>query len=209
MEELRQGRCVFVHCISGESRAPVRSRQHECPLCVRTHGVGGGNRVPFDAPAETVETDAAGRLSFLTQGAFNLVSPLLDCPLSASLRRIAFAGFCPTWGPPPRQGLFGASSTLGPVSPAYSTSQLCKLRPCERTGGTNNMKVPGPPRVSVSHGEPFQYMSLNVAAVLIRPGGVMGAGVLMLPLRCPSPRQRRASHTDRRRVATPLFRSGF
>ena len=33
------------------------------------------------------------------------------------------------------------------------------------------MKVPGPPRVSVSHGEPFQYMSLNVAAVLIRPGG--------------------------------------
>ena len=39
------------------------------------------------------------------------------------------------------------------------------------------MKVPGPPRVSVSHGEPFQYMSLNVAAVLIRPGrGVMGAG---------------------------------
>ena len=101
VEELRQGRCVFVHCISGESRAPVRSRQHECPLCVRTHGVGGGNRVPFDAPAETVETDAAGRLSFLTQGAFNLVSPLLDCPLSASLRRIAFAGFCPTWGPPP------------------------------------------------------------------------------------------------------------
>jgi hypothetical protein len=38
------------------------------------------------------------------------------------------------------------------------------------------MKVPGPPRVSVSHGEPFQYMSLNVAAVLIRPGGgAMGA----------------------------------
>ena len=71
------------------------------------------------------------------------------------------------------------------------------------------MKVPGPPRVSASHGEPFQYMSLNVAAVLIRPGGSWERGVLMLPLRCPSPRQRRASHTDRRRVATPLFRSGF
>ena len=137
-------------------------------------------------PLKSVETDAAGRPNFLTQGAFNLVSPLLDCPLSASRRRIAFAGFRPTWGPP-RQGLLGASSTLGPVSPAYSTSQLCELRPCERTAGANIMKVPGPPRFSVSHGEPFQNMPLNVAAVLIRPGGVMGAGGADVTAQMPVP----------------------
>jgi hypothetical protein len=49
------------------------------------------------------------------------------------------------------------------------------------------MKVPGPPRVSVSLGEPFQYMSLNVAAVLIRPGGVMGAGGADVTAKMPVP----------------------
>ena len=47
------------------------------------------------------------------------------------------------------------------------------------------MKVLGLPRFSVSHGEPFQSMPLNVAAVLIRPGGwSWERGWLMLPLRC-------------------------
>jgi hypothetical protein len=49
------------------------------------------------------------------------------------------------------------------------------------------MKVPGSPRVSVSLGEPFQYMSLNVAAVLIRPGGVMGAGGADVTAKMPVP----------------------
>lgn len=186
-EELRQGRCVFVHCISGESRAPVRSRQNECPLCVRTHGVGGGNRVPFDAPAETVETDAAGRLSFLTQGAFNLVSPLLDCPLSASLRRIALAGFCPTWGPPP-PGLIWCFLDTRPGQPCLFDKPALQTSPLRKDGRYEQYESSWAPQgFSFARGAFSVYVIECGGGADSAGGWVMGAGGADVTAKMPAP----------------------
>lgn len=187
VEELCRGRCVFVHCISGESRAPVRSRQNECPLCVRTHGVGGGNRVPFDAPAETVETDAAGRLSFLTQGAFNLVSPLLDCPLSASLRRIAFAGFCPTWGPPP-PGLIWCFLDTRPGQPCLFDKSALQTSPLRKDGRYEQYESSWAPQgFSFARGAFSVYVIECGGGADSAGGGVMGAGGADVTAKMPVP----------------------
>ena len=118
-------------------------------------------------PLKSVETDDAGRTNLRLQFGFSFAGlstvgqPKADC----------FCRILSDLGSPPPPGLIWCFLDTRPGQPCLFDKSALQTSPLRKDGRYENMKVPGPPRVSVSHGEPFQYMSLNVAAVLIRPGG--------------------------------------